>query len=56
MKNLDNQNQIVIDVDRNIRSMHYIQCEWLRGVRFNRSPSLSDWMDDLRETAMEVDN
>ncbi|MCA9432433.1 MAG: DUF4861 family protein, partial [Candidatus Omnitrophica bacterium] len=56
MKNLDNQNQIVIDVDRNIRSMHYIQCEWLRGVRFNRSPSLGDWMDDLRETAMEVDN
>lgn len=31
--------------------IYHIQGDWLRGRRFNRCPALSNWVDDLRQTA-----
>lgn len=54
MHNWKNQNLIAWSIRSGERSLHYIQCDWLRGVRFNVAPSLGDWMNELRQTASEV--
>ncbi len=44
---LPQENQVVIDVERNEPLVYHIQCDWLRGRRFCRCPSAQDWFDDL---------
>jgi hypothetical protein len=47
----DTEHQVVLKATRGEAMTYHIQGDWLRGRRFNRCPELSNWMNDLRETA-----
>ena len=49
---LPGEHQVVLEAERGRPIRYHIQGDWLRGRRFNRSPGLSNWMDDLRKTAL----
>jgi len=46
-----NEHRVVLKVDRAEPLTYSIQAAWLKGQRFDRSPTLSDWVGDLKETA-----
>ncbi len=47
----ENENQVVLSAKANEWIAYHIQCDWLRGRRFNYSPSAADWMQQLKTLA-----
>ncbi|MEW6237933.1 MAG: DUF4861 family protein [Candidatus Omnitrophota bacterium] len=48
------ENQAVLQAERGKTLRYHIQCDWLRGRRFDRCPSAGDWLNELRALAAEV--
>jgi len=46
--------EAVVRIEKGTPLTYCIQGDWLRGRRFPRCPTLSNWLDELRETAQEV--
>ena len=51
---LADENQVVIAIEKGKPVVYHIQCDWLRGHRFDRSPSTADWLETLSTLAGEV--
>lgn len=54
LRNLPNENQVVLKAEHNQPITYHIQCDWLRGRRFNRCPGLAEWVEELRKLAARV--
>jgi len=54
VENSPDENRVVLKVERDIPLRYNIQCDWLRGRRFDRSPTAHDWLNDLRTLAAQV--
>ena len=50
----NHENQLVLRIEPGVPLVYYIRCDWLRGRRFDRSPSANDWLNVLTELAAEV--
>ena len=50
-EDLPDQHQVVLKAERGKPLTYHIQGTWLKGRRFDRCPTLSNWMGDLKETA-----
>jgi len=44
----------VLRIERGEALRYYIQGDWLRGRRFNRCPTIENWMRDLRRLRIQV--
>ncbi|MFB3787738.1 MAG: DUF4861 family protein [bacterium] len=54
LRNWPHENQVVLKAEHNQPITYYIQCDWLRGRRFNRCPGLAEWVEELRKLAARV--
>ena len=43
--------EVVVRIDKGAPLTYGIQGDWLRGRRFPRCPTMTNWLDELRETA-----
>lgn len=50
-EDLPNQRQVVLKAEHGKPLTYHIQATWLKGRRFDRCPTLTNWMDDLKVTA-----
>lgn len=49
------EHQVVLRAERGKPLRYAIQGDWLRGRRFNRCPTLENWMNELRALATQLD-
>ncbi len=54
IENLPGENQVIIAVEPQLWTEYSIQCEWLRGRRFNRNPSAHDWFKQLGQLSAQL--
>ncbi len=50
----EDEHQVVLRIERGEALRYYIQGDWLRGRRFNRCPTIENWMRDLRRLRIQV--
>jgi len=48
---LSDENQVVVSTEVGKPLTYHIHCDWLRGRRFNRCPTLENWRKELERTA-----
>ncbi len=53
-RNLPHENQVVLHADKNQKLVYHIQCDWLRGRRFDRCPGAADWFNEVRALAARL--
>ncbi|RJP21961.1 MAG: DUF4861 domain-containing protein [Candidatus Omnitrophota bacterium] len=51
---LPQENQVVLAIEHEKPLVYHVQCDWLRGRRFNCCPTIVNWMKKLRATAKKV--
>jgi hypothetical protein len=54
IENPSEEDQVVIRAERNVPITYHINCDWLRGRRFDFCPSAQDWLNELRALAAQV--
>nr|HPO14921.1 DUF4861 family protein [Candidatus Hydrogenedentota bacterium] len=50
-EDLPNEHQVIVKAEHGKPLTYHIQGTWLKGRRFDRCPTISNWMGDLKETA-----
>jgi hypothetical protein len=50
---LSKENQVVLSAETGHALVYHIQCDWLKGRRFNCCPTPASWLEELRKLAAE---